>query len=423
MPLRYRRRPPPLRFVFRQEPAQPGEIGPPSPESPGTSPDSPNFPGQPESPDEPSPTGGPAEAEEPEEPSPVESSFPAALATSVAQVGSSAAAITSQATAPPVAVTSSTAAPQVSSQPASEPAPEASGAPGLISAPSSDEAQASTTAALAAMTDVNLSNQNAQTLQPSTTGQLPSAAETELAGGANPGPSQPQRSKSNNPPMSKAAEGALIAFTILGALALVIGAIIFLKRRRRQKIESQMRHGEDAFSPSNIGSLHTPETAHIGHLTRTTDTTDPLFAGEESRPTTVSTDPSRSRFAAFRSHPPTNSAIQPPMPSANPFADPPLNKSYDLLRGRPRSTTLTDRGSWTKNPFKDPISDRFDPFGELQEKARQERVRHMEELRLEQEYLEKERMGLGMPEGRKGSGVTVEGLGVLDRSGTGGYPR
>jgi hypothetical protein len=48
----------------------------------------------------------------------------------------------------------------------------------------------------------------------------------------------------------------------------------------------------------------------------------------------------------------------------------------------------------------------------------------MEELRLEQEYLEKEKMGLGVPRQdlRKGSGVTVEGVGILDRS-TAGYPR
>jgi hypothetical protein len=42
---------------------------------------------------------------------------------------------------------------------------------------------------------------------------------------------------------------------------------------------------------------------------------------------------------------------------------------------------------------------------------------------LEQQFLEKERMGLGVPDvqGRKGSGVTLEGVGVLDRSGGGGY--
>jgi hypothetical protein len=69
----------------------------------------------------------------------------------------------------------------------------------------------------------------------------------------------------------------------------------------------------------------------------------------------------------------------------------------------------------------------------LQEKARRERRKYVEESRkqaelareaeLIREYETKERMGLGMPEGvsvRKGSGVTVEGLGVLDRSGGGG---
>jgi hypothetical protein len=64
-----------------------------------------------------------------------------------------------------------------------------------------------------------------------------------------------------------------------------------------------------------------------------------------------------------------------------------------------------------------------------------ERRRYVEEAKKEAEiarnkevqrqFEEKERMGLGMPEEmrRKGSGVTLEGLGVLDRSGgaTGAY--
>jgi hypothetical protein len=96
-----------------------------------------------------------------------------------------------------------------------------------------------------------------------------------------------------------------------------------------------------------------------------------------------------------------------------------------VLRGRPRSTTLTDRGSWVANPFKDPVSDRFDPFGELQQKAKQERARYLREVQREQEVLEKQRLGLGVGLGdvRKGSGATVEGLGVLDRSGGGQFPR
>lgn len=143
----------------------------------------------------------------------------------------------------------------------------------------------------------------------------------------------------------------------------------------------------------------------MSHLTRSTNNTTSLFgAGTYQRPETVSTN-KESRIGAG-------------LPTPNPFADPPLNKAYDVLRGRPRSTTLTDRGSWVKNPFKDPGSERFDPFGELQEKARAERVRYVEEVRLEQERLA---IGLGQAGGvggemRKGSGVTVDGLGVLDRS-------
>jgi hypothetical protein len=76
-----------------------------------------------------------------------------------------------------------------------------------------------------------------------------------------------------------------------------------------------------------------------------------------------------------------------------------------------------------KNPFRNPESERFDPFGELQEKARMERKRYVEEARREAEvqrqFGEKEKMGLGVPDEarRKGSGVTLEGMGVLDRSG------
>jgi len=135
----------------------------------------------------------------------------------------------------------------------------------------------------------------------------------------------------------------------------------------------------------------------------------------------VSTERDKSRFP-------------PPLPTPNPFADPPLNKAYDVLAGRPRSTTLTDRGSWVKNPFKDPGSERFDPFGELQQKARDERKRYLEVSRKEAEaeaarqaevarqFGGKEKMGLSVPGEalRKGSGVTIEGLGVLDRSGGGG---
>ena len=150
-------------------------------------------------------------------------------------------------------------------------------------------------------------------------------------------------------------------------------------------------------------------------MTQSSDRSNTLFGpGSYSRPETVSTrDCSR---------------IPVPQPTPNPFADPPLNKAYDVLNNRPRSTTLTDRGSWIRNPFKDPESERFDPFGELQAKARRERLKQVElarrEAELERQFVEKEKMGLGSPKravDRKGSGVTLEGLGVLDRSGGGAY--
>jgi hypothetical protein len=153
-----------------------------------------------------------------------------------------------------------------------------------------------------------------------------------------------------------------------------------------------MRHAEDAFNPNNSGSLHAPETAHMPftpsntHMTQSSTNTTSLFgAGHYARPETVSTEEAKSR-------------IQAGQPTPNPFIDPGRNKAFDQIRGRPRSTTLTDRGSWTENPFRDPASDRFDPFGELQAKARAERMKYVENVRREQDehYREKEAMGLGL---------------------------
>ncbi|KAF2025657.1 hypothetical protein EK21DRAFT_75927 [Setomelanomma holmii] len=257
-------------------------------------------------------------------------------------------------------------------------------------------------------------------------------AQSETAGQQAPQRSRPQEERTL---ITKGAAAAAITLSILGGLAIVVAAIIWFKRHKRRQLQYNRRLADDAFDPSNTGSLRAPETAHRSnsspifggtsaaggsHLTRSTDRSNTLFgAAPYERPETVSTDRNKSRFP-----------IAPPQTTPNPFADPPLNKAYDVLAGRPRSTTLTNRGSWVKNPFKDPESERFDPFGELQEKARRERRKYVEEsmkqaelareAELIKEYETKEAMGLGVPEGskvRKGSGVTVEGLGVLDRSG------
>lgn len=169
---------------------------------------------------------------------------------------------------------------------------------------------------------------------------------------------------------------------------------------------------------ANYAALRAPEAAHTKssapHMTQVSERSNTLFGrGTYVRPETVST---------------SDGSIPKPQPTPNPFMDPPLNKAYDVLAGRPRSTTLTDRGSWIKNPFKDPESERFDPFGELQAKARRERVKQVEiarrEAELERQFEAKEKMGLAPPEramDRKGSGVTLDGMGVLDRSGAGAY--
>ncbi|KAL5419804.1 hypothetical protein PMIN03_000402 [Paraphaeosphaeria minitans] len=270
-------------------------------------------------------------------------------------------------------------------------------------------------------------------LEPSTTRSTFVPAQSELDG-ERQGLGRHRTEYHEGPIISKGAEAAAITLSIMGFVALIVGLVWFLRHRRRRRNESSMRHAEDAFNPGNSGSLHAPETAHIdydgpprslAHMTKSSTSSTELFAGAPyERPETVSTNSNNSRIRAAPS-------IAPPQPTPNPFADPPRNKAYDQLRGRPRSTTLTDRGSWVGNPFKDPASERFDPFGELQEKARAERRKYVEEARREaedrrrredeQEYLEKERAGLSVPkrDDRKGSDVTVGGIGVLDRSGDG----
>ncbi|KAF2800980.1 hypothetical protein K505DRAFT_344833 [Melanomma pulvis-pyrius CBS 109.77] len=388
------RRPSPIIVVPRQVPTPTGAPSPESPDSPDT------------------PPGAPPSPDSPDSPSPTASSFPvpqnptATAAPSVSSASSEAAA-TSQAVA--------SAAPQASSAP-----PVSSSQITNVPVQQITQAPASTQIALSTnigQTQANseFSSKKAAPSAPSTNApsEQTEASEGGSNVGSNLGSTLPEKQAQHQArTMSIGAEAALITFSVLGFLALIIGAIILLKRRRRRTQNSTLRHAEDAFDPSNNGSLHTPETVHIAgdgsgsHLTRSTNTESIFAEGPYQRPETVSTEGNRSR-------------IEKPQPTPNPFADPSLNKAYDVLRGRPRSTTLTDRGSWTQNPFKDPVSDRFDPFGELQEKARQERVRYMEELRHEQEILEKERMGLGLPYDmpRKSSGITVEGVGILDRSG------
>ncbi|KAF2821175.1 hypothetical protein CC86DRAFT_110174 [Ophiobolus disseminans] len=286
---------------------------------------------------------------------------------------------------------------------------------------------------ITATADLNFSSRLARPSNPGATSVLspPTAAESETAGERDP----PQRSspQEEKTMITKGAAAAAITLSILGFIAIIVAALMLFKRRKRRQQPNQ-QFADDTFDPSNTGSLHTPEIAHVGttlvfaggggHLTRSTDRSDTLFGpGPYFRPETVTTDRNKSRF-------PIN--VPPPQPTPNPFADPPLNKAYDVLAGRPRSTTLTDRGSWVQNPFKNPGSERFDPFGELQQKARDERKKYLETSRKEAEaarlaevarqFGAKDNMGLTVPADvqRKGSGVTIEGLGILDRSGGGG---
>ncbi|KAF2676905.1 hypothetical protein K458DRAFT_396485 [Lentithecium fluviatile CBS 122367] len=435
MGLYQRRRPSPIKVypnpVRRQEPSATEE--PESASSVGTTPG-------PESPDSPSPTTtGPAASTS--APAQASSSAPAAAVTS----RSSASPPSPTTTPPQAAQQTSTSAGSSSTQAASSsstatssgsstngPSITARPAPGAA-AQIGDDGSASETSEPDSPASPTSSSQPTGSATVSTTS-VTSSASSETAS-ASPPRSQLAGESSGidrDPPHSpghrtlgKGAEAGLITSAVLGFVALLVGIYFLYKRRRRRRQELGMRHAENGFAPDNTGSLAEPETVHIGfdpdnsHITRTTNDSNSLFGGSHyQRPETVSTN--------------TNSRA--PLPTPNPFADPPRNKAYDQLRGRPRSTTLTDRGSWIKNPFKDPESDRFDPFGEMQERARQERIKYMQELRQEemdrrqrereQQFLEKERMGLGVPEAalaRKGSGVTVEGVGILDRSGSERY--
>ncbi|KAI4663004.1 uncharacterized protein J4E79_004316 [Alternaria viburni] len=232
-------------------------------------------------------------------------------------------------------------------------------------------------------------------------------AEPELDGNAGP-QRLPQREQ--EPIMTKEAMTAAIVLGVLGALALLVAGFVFIKRRKRRHSYIDKGPPFETFNPYANDHVPPPETAHVGdassifarlnggnaggataHLTRSTDRSNTLFGpGPYSRPETVSTE---------------RSTRVPPTP--NPFADPPLNKAYDVLNNRPRSTTLTDRGSWQQNPFKNPESERFDPFGELKEKARRERLRYVEDARREAELRkqmeQKEAMGL-RPDGIPWSG-------------------
>ncbi|KAF2279255.1 uncharacterized protein EI97DRAFT_439636 [Westerdykella ornata] len=395
MPLSQRRRPPPLVLLPRQTAtptvpaeAEDGEEGPESPDSVGTTPG-------PDSPDSPS-TSPALNGEEEKEDGEKEG-----------QEGDKEKAPAS--TAPDATTTTATQPSQTGSSSQISSPPHVTRPPSVV-----DDGGNPPNLALP------LPSESPTT--PTTTLTLPaSPTSTALpgvgSGGASADTSPPQRTlphDAHSKGLSKGAEAALVTLTVLGTIAVLVGLLFWLRKRRRAKQEDQMRQTEDGdtFGP-NPGGLQAPEMVHSSHLTRTTTTTtNSLFAAAEyQRPETVSTDKARSR-------------IPDPQPTPNPFADPPLNKAYDMLRGRPRSTTLTDRGSWIKNPFKDPVSERFDPFGELQEKARQERIKYMEEMQREQDYLGREESGAVDDEARKGSSVTVEGLGVLDRSGDSrGYPR
>ncbi|CAO2653773.1 Nn.00g031840.m01.CDS01 [Neocucurbitaria sp. VM-36] len=452
MPRYQLRRPSPVRVIPRQvrrqdpaassvPPAAPEvEEGPESPDSPFSSP---------------STVGALSEAEESDDeaepPSPVESgaSAPAVEASSATST------VAAVSTTSPVAAVSTTSPAVESSQTTLQTSSIPATTPDITS-------QSTTNAALPQITGGEPPTETTSRPSPTTTVQLPTSLVSNLpqdqtiSSSLPPPPpplpppesnnagdtGAPQRSIPHREPtiMTKGSAVAATVLGVLGAIALIIGVVVLIKRRKRRQNAYNQRLGDDAFNPSNTGSLHAPETAHVSrgvsflnfrgggtdpndsHLTRSSDRSNTLFGpATYSRPETVSTDRNHSRI--------------PPTP--NPFADPPLNKAYDVLAGRPRSTTLTDRGSWIKNPFRDPESERFDPFGELQEKARRERVRHMEEVRKEAEFARereilaerekqfamKEKMGLtpdGLP-GRNGSSVTIEGLGVLDRSGSGSY--
>ncbi|KAF2450400.1 hypothetical protein P171DRAFT_460088 [Karstenula rhodostoma CBS 690.94] len=441
MGLYQRRRPSPIQIWPTRLRRQDGVESPESPDSSGiSSPESSGLP-SPESSGIPSP-------ESPKSPQstspttlsvsstllapPTQTAAPSQITSQAAKTEAAQSTIDSSSRPPPSLPSSSTAQEQLQASPSSSSAQEQPQT-SATAAPTSTSAQSSTTEESTSTTDESISpSGTVSDFGSSTTGSTFVPAESELDGERS-GIGRHRTEHHDGPILSKGAEAAAITLSVMGFIALIVGFAFFLKHRRRRRNESSMRHAEDAFNPNNNGSLHAPETAHINYdgppslarMTRSSTSSNELFAGAHyERPETVSTRSNNSRVRAAPQ-------IAPPQPTPNPFANPPRNKAYDQLRGRPRSTTLTDRGSWVENPFKDPASERFDPFGELQEKARTERRKYFEEARREaevrrrkedeQEYLEKDRAGLKVPtrDERKGSDATVGGMGVLDRSGDG----
>ena len=75
---------------------------------------------------------------------------------------------------------------------------------------------------------------------------------------------------------------------------------------------------------------------------------------------------------------PTQTHVRPvipkPLPSANPFQEAPLSNAYDMLRGKRGGSVIQKTRSWLTNPFTDPSSNRYDPFGHLRAKQARERA-------------------------------------------------
>ncbi|KAF2996865.1 hypothetical protein E8E13_004534 [Curvularia kusanoi] len=145
--------------------------------------------------------------------------------------------------------------------------------------------------------------------------------------------------------MSKGAEAAAITLSIIGAIIIAVCIFLYCKRRRRQRaarLDAELERDAQNYVSSLPSSTSTPPNPATGaHMTQISSRSNTLFgAGPYTRPETVTTN----HDSAANSHP-NHASIPLPQPTPNPFADPPLNKAYDVLAGRPRSTTLTDRGS------------------------------------------------------------------------------
>ncbi|KAF2752876.1 hypothetical protein EJ05DRAFT_235813 [Pseudovirgaria hyperparasitica] len=214
--------------------------------------------------------------------------------------------------------------------------------------------------------------------------------------------------------LSPVAQGLLATFSILGGLCLI--AFLWLRYcRKKQSSDSHTQGrkgvaglGLNLFSSTKRGSrppatspsspslekrIAEPDSTHVPtyRITRASGKIAGWRAKSYIRGRISLHDKARMTMVSSSETVSDEETTTTPTPAtiSNPFEDPQLKKSYDMIHNRPRSTTLTDTGDWLRNPFEDPRDERFDPFGTLRERAQEEREKYLAILRAEREKHKK----------------------------------